>query len=171
MQTLDDYQRAIDGFEDTYDYDMTYQREMLGADPDSFRVFARAQGMSTTRKHLPRDAHFVARVAAMIGERCVACAILCLRMAVEAGVDRALLAQVLEDPAGLPAELRDIRAHAIAVARDEPADAARLERLRGAFGRSGVSELAVVLAGCRLFTTVKRTFGMTAWRPIAAGDY
>lgn len=171
MLKLQETRDAIQAFGERYRYDMSYQTELLDAAPDSFQVFARAQGTSGHRSALPLDAHYVARVAIMQAEDCGDCIQVNLRMAIEAGVDRDLLETVLERPEALPQNLRDVRDHALDVSSRPTPDEARAERLRSAYGRDGFAELAVCLAGCRLFTTVKRSLGKASPSSVLPSDF
>ena len=144
-------------FGEAYHYDTDYLTALLDASPGAYSAFSAAQGMAQFREALPLEAHFVARVAAMQIEDCGACAQLNLRMAVEAGVDRELLRTLLKEPASLPERLRDVHGHARAVCAGAEPDVARDKRLRQAYGDAGFAELAVVVAGCRIYPTLKRS--------------
>lgn len=171
MPTIQEPRRAIDAFAARYRYDMSYQHELLDAAPAAFEVFARAQGTSGHRRALPLEAHYVARIAMMQAERCNECALLNVRMALEAGVDRALVTALLREPERLDPLLRDVRDHVFAVSSGPGLDAERTERLRAGYGAEGFAELAVCLAGCRLFTTLKRSLDKVRARTIEEGDY
>ena len=95
-------------------------------------------------------------MAAMRGEDCGACAQLNLRMALEAGVDRTTLEVLVRAPEDLPAPLRDVYEHARAVAGGGDVDPERAERIRERYGAAAFAELAVCIAGCRVFPTLKR---------------
>jgi hypothetical protein len=95
-------------------------------------------------------------VSTALSEDCGACAQLGLKMAVHAGVDRALLQQLLDDPSRLPGALADVSAHARSVCEGAPDDAERAARLREAYGDEGLAEIAVCIAGIRLYPTLKR---------------
>ena len=168
MQATDKYRESIQAFGRRYRYDMSYQLDLLDAAPEAFETFARAQGTSSHRRALPLDAHYVARLAMMQAEDCGDCVAINLRMALEAGVERELLRTLLERPHELSASLRDVRDHAFDVSAKPKPDAARVARLQAALGHDGFAELSVCLAGCRLFTTVKRS--LLKARPYAASD-
>ncbi|MEM7305051.1 MAG: hypothetical protein AAF682_00205 [Planctomycetota bacterium] len=171
MSTIQASRKAIQQFSDHYRYDMSYQTELLESAPEAFRVFVNAQGTSGHRRVLPLDAHYVARVAMMQAEDCGDCVQVNLRMAVEAGVERELLDTLLREPDQLAAELRDVRDHAFDVAMQPIPDEARARRLREVYGRDGFAELSVCLAGCRLFTTVKRSLGKASPCEVLDGDF
>lgn len=150
-------QNELDAFAQAYSYDTGYLSQLLQTAPGAYTVFQAAQGLSTHREHLPLDAHFVARVATMQAEDCGGCTQLNLRMAVEAGVDRELLRTLLETPKRLPEPLRDIRDHAQEVARAPLPDPERAERIRRHYGDAAFGELGAVIAGCRIYPTLKRS--------------
>ena len=143
-----------------YDYDAGYLEALLEAAPEAFEVFLGSQPMSQHRRALTIDAHHVARITAMLGEDCGACAQLNVRMALEAGVDRELLRTLLENPEGLPDDLRDVHQHVRSVTGLEEVDEARAARIRKRHGEAGFAELAVVIAGCRIYPTIKRSMLM-----------
>ncbi|MFQ5509235.1 MAG: hypothetical protein ACE5FN_07850 [Leptospirillia bacterium] len=152
-QTIKSEMRA---FAQTYDYDMGYLESLVDTSPGAYDAFAAGMGMSLYRKALPLDAHFVARVATMQGEDCGPCAQLTLKMAVEAGVDRDLLALLIAQPERLPAPLRDVHGHALAVTRETFPDPERAARIRTHYGDEAFAELAVSITGSRLYPTLKR---------------
>ncbi|MCR9245122.1 MAG: hypothetical protein NXI31_08815 [bacterium] len=153
-------QAAIQAFGRQYDYDVSYLERLLEASRDAYDTFVAGQPMSLFRRALPLEAHFIARVAAMQGEDCGACAQLTVRMAVEAGVDRDLLRTMLAQPEDLPSVLFDVYGHARDVASQRSVDPARAERVRAAFGEAAFAELAVVIAGSRIYPTAKRALLM-----------
>lgn len=156
MNDLSSQHTMITAFGQQYDYDTRYMTELLDASPAAYAAFAAAMPLSRHRQALPLAAHFVARIVTLQAEDCGACTQLNLRMAVEAGVDRAVLATLLERPDTLPAELADIRAHVLDVVSHGQPDPERAERIRARHGDAGFAELATAIAGSRLFPTMKR---------------
>ena len=104
-------------------------------------------------------------------EDCGACAQLNLRMAVEAGVDRGLLRTLIESPDRLPAPLRDVRDHVRSVVLGTESDSARAARLREQYGEAAFAELAVVIAGCRIYPTIKRALQRSGHCEILTLDF
>lgn len=146
----------ISEFGKMYDYDAGYQTALLDASPGAYATFAAGMDMVSYREVLPLEAHYVARITMMQVEDCGACAQLNLRMAVEAGVDRDILACLVHAPDRLPLHLRDVREHVRDVAAGAPLCPNRTQRLRERYGEAGFAELAVCLTGCRIFPTLKR---------------
>jgi hypothetical protein len=156
MTDLETIKHQIAAFSAAYDYDASYMIGLAEASPGAYAAFAAAQPLGSYRSELPLEAHWVASVATLLAEDCGACAQLALRQAVEEGVDRELLRQLLEEPSRLPSTLADVRAHARSVCEGAPDDAERAERLRAAYGQTGLAELAICITGCRLYPTLKR---------------
>ncbi len=159
MPSAQELHDTLDQFGRAYNYDVRYMQVMLDASQAAFEAFAAAQPLSGFRERLPLDAHFVARISIMQAEDCGACAQLNLRMALEAGVKRALLETLISQPAELPASLQDVREHALGVARGLPPDGERMARLRTTYGADGIAELAVCMVGARIYPTLKRSMG------------
>jgi len=158
-QNTESTRQQIQAFGDAYQYDTSYLQEMLQFSPGAFGAYAPAQGLSHFRDQLPLDAHFVARIVTMMVEDCGPCAQLNLRMAVEAGVSRALLQTLLDAPESLPTHLADVRAQTRFIVGAEPEDEARTERLLERYGAAGIAEMATAIAGSQIFPTLKRALG------------
>lgn len=165
------HRRAIADFAALFDYDMTYQERLLDGSLEAFEAFAHAMPTSSFRRALAKDVHFVARLGAMVGEDCGDCVRVNARMAVRAGVGREVVQAAIEAPGRLVPLLADVRGHAFDVTRGVVADGGRTARLQRALGADGFAELAVVLAGCRLFTTAKRALGFGQARVVTGEDY
>lgn len=146
----------LDEFARHYDYDVSYQKELLAASPGAFAAFAAAPAMSGYRQGLPLDAHYVARITTLREEDCGPCTQLNLKMAVEAGVSRDLLRTLLERPNEQPSELGDVYEYTREVVSGASVDVERASRLQTRFGKAAFAELAVIIAGSRLFPTLKR---------------
>ena len=159
MTDRQEMRAALLRFGNHYDYDVGYLQEMLAASQGAYEAYLPVQGMSSFREALPLDAHHVARVATMQAEDCGACARLSLRMALEAGVSRDLLETLLCAPQTLPAPLADVREHARTVASGQAPDLERTARLRAVYGDDGLAELAVCIAGARIYPALKRALG------------
>lgn len=157
MSGTDTAREQITQFGAKYDYDVGYLTEMLDTSPGAFDVFQAAQGMAHFRDVLPLDAHFAARIAAMRAEDCGACAQLNLRMAGEEGVERELLRRMVEAPDSLPQPLADVWRHAEGVCLRRDPDREGVARIQAHYGDAALAEIAVVVAGCRMFPTAKRT--------------
>lgn len=157
--TIDSTRAGLREFSTRYRYDTGYMERLLGMAPAAYERFAAAMGMSQAGESLPVDARFVAKAATLLGDDCGPCLQLTLQMAVEAGVRRELLGALLDRPDELPPPLRDVYRHARQVVAGENGDGERIERLRAAFGDQGFGEICVLIAGARLYPTIKRAMG------------
>lgn len=146
----------IRAFEEKYNYNCGYMYQLLDASPAALKMFAAARPMTSYRDQLPADAHYVAAISVMQVEDCGPCLQLNLKLAAEAGVERALLQTLLEAPDALPEGLQDVRRHALAVARGESADPQCAERIKARYGAAAFAELALCIAGVRMYPALKR---------------
>lgn len=146
----------LQAFSEKYHYDTGYMEALLDAAPGAYGAFSPGADMCKYRKALPLDAYFVASIATMRGEDCGPCAQLNLRMAVEFGVERDLLATLISAPEKLPPHLKDVHDHAHAVTQGPSPDPETAERIRRHYGDEAFAELAVVITGNRVFPTLKR---------------
>jgi hypothetical protein len=156
MQNLEDSKSQLAAFSKAYDYDASYIAGLAASSLGAYAAFAAAQPLGSYRSVLPLEAHFVAGISTQLTEGCGACAQLGLKRAVQEGVSRDLLRTLLETPEKLEGPLADVHAHAKSVCQGGPDDYEREERLRAAYGDAGVAEIAVCIAGCRLYPTMKR---------------
>lgn len=154
-----------------YSYDVGYMEQLLDTSPAAYESFAAAMAMAEHRARLPVDAHFVACISALTADDCGACTQLNLRMAVEAGVDRGLLRQLLADPSKLPPVLRMVHDHARQVVKGGSADPQRVARLRQALGDDGFAEIAVNVLGCRIYPGLRRAMGAEVECPAPTLDF
>src|SRR5262249_30584624 len=97
--------RQIAAFERTWNYDWSYIREMIDADPRAIMVFGKVQGLSRYRKDLSLAPYRAAGLIAVIAEDCGPCTQLGIDMAQSEGVDPVILrAIVARDYAAMPEE-------------------------------------------------------------------
>ena len=77
--------RQIAAFERTWNYDASYIREMIDADPRAMMVFGKVQGLSQYRKDVPLAAYCAAGLVAVMAEDCGPCTQLGIDMAQREG--------------------------------------------------------------------------------------
>jgi hypothetical protein len=152
--------RQIAAFERRYDYDMSYARDLLAADPRAVLAVARILPLSRYRRDVPADVYFAAKVAGTLAEDCGPCTQLVVAMALEAGVPAATLAALvsgqdalLDEPVRLAAQF----ARAV-LAREPAADALR-EQLSRRFGGRGIVSLGFAITSARIYPTLKYALG------------
>jgi hypothetical protein len=164
--------RRIAAFERHYDYDMSYARDLLAADPRAVLAIARVVPLSRYRRDVPADVYFAAKVTGTLAEDCGPCTQLVVAMGLEAGVPAATLAALvggqealLDEPVRLAAQFaRAVLAH------DSAADALR-EQLARRFGPRGIVSLGFAITSARIYPTLKYALGHGAscQRVVVAG--
>lgn len=152
--------RRIAAFEQAYDYDMDYVRDMLAASPRAVRIFGRVGALGQYRRDVPLEAYFAANLVAVRWEDCGPCTQLTVTMAERAGVSPAMLRAVLtRDERAMTEETRLGFRFAEAVLAHEPAADALREEIVARWGRDAVISLAFGIAAARVFPTVKYALG------------
>jgi len=150
----------IRAFERRLGEPLDYLRHLLGASFGAFRAFARAAKVAAYRKALPAAPFHVARLVAVRHEDCGPCVQTVVNLAKADGVPADVLRAVLDRRvADLPESLRDVYRFAEAVVEITGEEEPYRERLRAVFGEAALCELALAIATCRLFPTVKRALG------------
>src|SRR5262249_11363335 len=81
--------RQITAFEQTWNYDSSYIREVLDADPRALWAFSKVMGFSRYRKDVPLAVYYAAKITGTMAEDCGPCTQLAIDMAVRAGVSAA----------------------------------------------------------------------------------
>lgn len=142
-----------------YSYDVGYMEQLLDLSPGAYDAFAAGMGMAESNAHLPADAHHVATISALLADDCGQCTQLGLRMAVEDGVERDVLRQLLESPDQLSPALRLVHDYATDVVEGRNADAEAVAELRATYGDAGFAELAVNVLGVRIYPALRRAMG------------
>jgi hypothetical protein len=152
--------RQIAAFERTWNYDASYIREMIDADPRAMMVFGKVQGLSQYRKDVPLAAYCAAGLVAVMAEDCGPCTQLGIGMAQREGVDAAILrAIVARDYAAMPEEVALAVRFTEATLRHAPeADDLREEVLRR-WGKHGLISLAFSMLSARVYPTLKYALG------------
>jgi hypothetical protein len=152
--------KRIDAFERSFDYDMSYARELLAADARAFFAFAKVMAMSRYRRDVPRQVWFAAKLTGTIAEDCGPCTQLMVTMALREGVDRGTIAAIV---AGRNDEMSDevrlgVRFTEAVLRRVPEADALREEVLKR-WGPRALVSLAFALTMSRVYPTLKYALG------------
>ena len=152
--------RRIAAFERNWNYDASYLRAVLDADPRALVMFGRAAALGQYRKDVPRAAQAAAGIVAVMSEDCGPCTQIGIDMAERAGVDPAVLrAIVARDFAAMPFDVALAARFTEASLRHAPeADDLREEVVRR-FGRRGLVSLAFAMVAARLYPTLKYALG------------
>ena len=152
-------QQSINTFGETYQYDVTYMHKLYDVSPQGYRLFENVLPMAAYHHKLPTDAYYVAKIETIRDEDCGPCLQLSIDMAQEAGISADLLRVALDPDTPMDEPLEDIRQFTRAVVRNKPQDKAVAKRVRKRYGEEGLAELALCIASCRIFPTIKRAMG------------
>jgi hypothetical protein len=149
--------RWIDKFERTWNYDASYLREVLDADPRALIAFGKVSGIGSYRKGVPPAAYCAAGMVGTMAEDCGPCTQLVIDMAQRNGVEPAILrAIVARDVTAMPFDVALAFRFAETTLRHAPeADDLREEVVRQ-FGKRGLISLSFAIVASR---TLKYALG------------
>jgi hypothetical protein len=152
--------RWIDKFERTWNYDASYLRDLLDADPRAATAFSKAAALSNYRKDVPPAVYFGAAILGTMSEDCGPCTQLGIDMAQRYGIDPAILrAVVSRDFTAMPFEVAlAVRFTEASLSHAPEADDLRDEVVRR-FGKRGLVSLAFAMTASRLYPTLKYALG------------
>jgi hypothetical protein len=152
--------RWISKFERTWNYDASYLRDVLDADPRALAAFGKVAALSNYRKDVPPAAYCAAGIVGTMAEDCGPCSQLVLDMAQREGVAPDILrAIVARDFAAVPFEVALAARFAEASLQHAPeSDDLRDEVVRR-FGKRGLVSLAFAMTASRLYPTLKYALG------------
>lgn len=151
--------QMIDQFEAHYKYDSTYMREMLTHSPTAFDKFNQALPLARHRELLDVQDYWIAKLSAMQVEDCGECLQLNVRMALEAGLDKATIQGVLFDDSTLSPALQDIKHYAAQVTSQGQVAAELMQRMQQRYATGELLEFGLCIASAKLFPTIKRALG------------
>jgi len=152
--------RWIDGFERQWGYDASYMRDVIQASPASFVKFAFGTRAADT-KTAPPEALFAATLAGVLTEDCGPCTQLGVDMALESGIDPAVVRAVLAGDMVAMGETASLayRFAQASLARDmETADPLRDEIMRR-WGEKALVAIGLNLVASRMYPTLKYALG------------
>jgi hypothetical protein len=152
--------RWLRGFSQRYHYDTGYMENMLQQNPALFLKYATLTLLSSHRCGIPRAPLWTARIRAALWEDCGPCVQLVCNMAIDDGVDPALVAAVVgADLATLGEDcVLAMKFTESVLARDPGAEHLR-ERVRLSWGEDGLLSLAMGISTSRVYPTVKWVLG------------
>lgn len=152
--------KAIGRFEQQWNYDASYMRDIIDVSPRAAWLFSRATALGRFRRDVPVDAWFAAGITAVQLEDCGPCTQLAVAMAERAGVGSEVLQAVLSDnPDAMPRDVALVwRFTRATLAHDAAADDYRAV-ITELWGRRAVVSLAFAITAARMYPTVKYALG------------
>lgn len=152
--------RKIAAFERAYDYDMSYVRDLVDADPRAARLYGRAIAIGQYRRDVPLLAWCAAQMTTVMAEDCGPCTQLGVTLAEREGVDPAVLRAILaRDITALPEDAAlGVRFAEAVLAHDVAADALR-DKIVRRWGKRALIALGFAITAGRLYPTLKYALG------------
>ncbi len=150
----------LDSFERQLGESLDYIRFMVRTSLRAFFAFSKIMKFSAYRRVLPVDAASVAHIVAGRDEDCGTCVQISINMARQVGVPAQTIQAVMDrDVDSLREDLADVYRFTEAVVEKTGAEDELRERIRGRYGDEGLIELAMAIAGARVFPVTKRALG------------
>lgn len=152
--------RRLDAFERDFDYDASYVRDILAADPGAALRFGRVQAFGQYCRDLPRAAWYAAGIAGTMAEDCGPCTQLGVTMAEREGIPAATLrAIVARDVAAMPPDVALAFCFTQAVLAHDPAADDLRAQILDRWGSRAVVSLAFAITAARMYPTMKYALG------------
>jgi alkylhydroperoxidase family enzyme len=139
---------------------LDYLRHIYEHAPDAFWKLTTFMSVAQHRSKLPPTPYHVARLVATRHDDCGPCLQIAVNLAKEDAIEPVIVKAVLDrNIEKLPESLRDVYRFTESVLGDGLDAAEFRERLRKVFGEEALVELAIAIATCRVFPTLKRALG------------
>jgi len=149
--------KAIEDFESHYNYDASNMHEMLKENPKAYATFEAFMPMSGFVDKAPKDVIYVAKLTSIKNEDCGTCVQLNVDMAIEAGVDKEIIKEIIfNEGKGLAPELKFIYDFTLLVGNKKEISISMYEKLDKMYGRNVLIEIALAISASKVFPTIKR---------------
>lgn len=151
--------RKLAKFERTFEYDLTYAREILATDFGAFLRLGKITNAIGWHRDVPLDVYYGAKLTATVAEDCGPCTQLVVTMALADKVDPKIVAAIIRgDDSSAGQAAIGIRFARGVLARSAEADAPR-EEIERRWGKRAVLSCAFALTAARFFPTLKYALG------------
>jgi hypothetical protein len=152
--------RGLQRFSRHYDYNTDYLEYLLRNDLRAFLKFGSVKWLSGHRRGVPVAPWCAASIRAAIAEDCGPCVQLVCNMALEAGVDPAIVRKLVNGSfEQLPAEVAlAARFTEYTLAHDPAADELRAD-IEARWGPQGLVSLGFAISASRVYPTLKYALG------------
>ncbi len=152
--------RWLRAFSRRYDYDTAYMARMLESGPSVLLKYGALNLLASHRRGIPRAPWWTARIRAALWEDCGPCVQLVCNMALEDGLEPAVVAGIASaDMAALDDDCAlALRFTEAVLARAPDAEPMR-EQVRLRWGDDGLISLALTVSTTRVYPCVKHILG------------
>ena len=150
----------IDAFQEKYDYDMAYAREVAAVDPKLYMQFFEATQLAQFDGGLPKDAHWAVGALAVMAGDCGPCLQLSVQLGEEAGVSEEVMRAVLAgDFEALSGDTRLCAEFAQALLKRTSALPELRQQVIARLGKAGAIAVAYALIASSMYPTLKYAIG------------
>mgnify|MGYP005989664831 CR=1 FL=1 len=147
----------LEGFQNHYNYDTNYMKEMLTENPNAYETFEGFLPMASFADEAPKDVLFVAKLTSMKNEDCGACLQLNVDMAIEAGVDKKIIQDIIfNEGKTLTSELKTVYDFTLSVGNKKDVGTELYSKINALYSKKVLVEIALAIASTKIFPTVKR---------------
>lgn len=147
----------LEGFQSHYDYDTTYMKEMLKVSPTAFEKFEAFLPMASFVNNAPKEVIYLAKITAMKNEDCGACLQLNVDMAIEAGVNKDIIKEIVfNEGKNLPSSLKDIYEFTLLVSNNKTIEDTFYDKIYETYSKEVMVEISLAIAAAKVFPAIKR---------------
>lgn len=147
----------LDGFQAHFNYDTSYMKKMLKANPNAFETFENFLPMASFKEQTPIEVIFTVKLTAMKNEDCGTCLQLNVDMAREEGVSENIIKEIVfNNGKNLNEELKEIYDFTLQIAKGESINPSTYNKINAKYSKAILTEIALAIASAKVFPTVKR---------------
>ncbi len=139
---------------------LDYQRDMAAASPGSALRLQEIGRIVRENQSVPESVAMMAALGAVMAEDCGECVQIYVNLALQAGVDKAIVKAALENHLSeMPTDLKLGFCFGRVVSENDPMLLEKGAALEARFGRKALVDLSLAIAMARFYPTVKRALG------------
>lgn len=147
----------LEGFQNHYNYDTTYMKKMLETNFDAYANFEAFLPMASFKKETPDDIMFVVKLTSMKNEDCGGCLQLYVDMAIEAGVNKEIINEIIFNQGkNLSTILKEVYDFTLAVSNKETIESKTYDKMNKKYSKAIMTEIALAIASTKVFPTIKK---------------
>lgn len=147
----------LEGFQNHFGYDTSYMKEMLKENEEAYAMFEAFLPMASYVNKAPKDVIFIAKITSMKNEDCGSCLQLNVDMAIEAGVSKELIHEIIfNEGKNLSDELKTVYDFTLLVGNKKEVSKDLYEKMNKLYKKEVIVELALAISATKIFPTIKR---------------
>jgi hypothetical protein len=147
----------LNGFQNAYNYDTTYMKLMLEENINAYETFEAFLPMASFKETMNTNAIFLVKITAMKNEDCGACLQLNIDMAIEAGVDKDLIKDIISNEGkNLNPTLKRLYDFTLLVTNNKQIEQSFYDKINIDYSKAMLVEISLAIASAKVFPTLKR---------------